>query len=405
MNSNRKGRNKKIRNTFGIFILCTAIMMARPGDLMKIQNNMSGSHGQEKVNEILEDWLISLVFPINSYNNEKEKGTQLITRMMELVQNSLFPSISFVNKIDTQKLATANEFYPTLEDLEELAKENNSEEEVENEETTAESLEAVLAVPGSGDGTIYSMESLRDYSFLKDTFYGGPALADADSSLLNGEILVNKDLTMDLTGDEPKILIYHTHSQEAFSDSAPGDESQTIVGMGDTLCTILQEKYGISVYHDRGTYDVIDNVLDRSAAYSVALGHIEEILANNPSIKVVIDLHRDGVNANTHLITEINGKKTAKIMFFNGLSQSSSGYLKNDYLSENLAFSLQMQLKAAEIFPGFTRKIYLRSYRYNMHLMPRTLLVECGGQTNTVEEARNAMEPLADILYSVLSGQ
>ena len=406
MNSNRKGRIKKIRNIFGIIILCTVIIMIGPGYLLKIQNNTSGSYGQEKWTGILTNQLISSIFPMNYYDNEKDEGTQLITRALELVRDSLFPSVSFVNKSDTQELAVANELYPTVEDLEEMARENSQEETtMESEASADETQEVVEALSGSGNGIIYPMESLMDHSFLIENFYTGPALSEADSSLLNGEVLVNKDLTMDLTGDEPKILIYHTHSQEAFTDSVPGDESGTIVGMGDTLASILQDKYGVSVYHDRNTYDIVDGVLDRSTAYSVALGSVEEILANNPSIKVVIDLHRDGVNEATHLITEINGKQVAKIMFFNGLSQSPSGYLQNDYLSDNLAFSLQMQLKAAELFPGFTRKIYLRSYRYNMHVMPRTLLVECGGQTNTVEEVRNAMEPLADTLYSVLSGQ
>ena len=404
MNSNRRGRIKKVRNTFGIIILCTVMLMVGPGYLLKMQSNISGSYGWDKWTGILTDQLISSIFPMNAYDDKKDEGTQLIIKTLELVRDSLFPSIAFVNKAASKELAVANELYPTGEDLEELARENSEEGETSTDENE-EAVEAVEAVSGSGNGVIYPIESLRNYSFLIENFYAGPALAEADSSILNGEELINKDLTMDLSGDEPKILIYHTHSQEAFADSVPGDESGTVVGMGDTLASILQDKYGISVYHDKNTYDVVDGVLDRSAAYSVAVGSIEEVLANNPSIKVVIDLHRDGVNESTHLVTEINGKQTAKIMFFNGLAQSTSGYLQNDYLSENLAFSLQMQLKSAELFPGFTRKIYLRSYRYNMHLMPRTLLIECGGQTNTVEEVRNAMEPLADILYSVLSGE
>ena len=69
-----------------------------------------------------------------------------------------------------------------------------------------------------------------------------------------------------------------------------------------------------------------------------------------------------------------------------------------------LAFSLQMQVAANNAYPGFTRRIYLRGYRYNMHFMPKTLLVEAGAQTNTVEEMRNAMEVLADLLHTVLVG-
>jgi len=258
-------------------------------------------------------------------------------------------------------------------------------------------------------GIVYPRASLMDYQFLINNFYVVDSSTYCDRSVLSPENLLDKDLTMDLSGDEPKILIYHTHSQESFADSVPGDEYGTVLGLGDTLTSVLQEKYGVAVYHERGIFDMIDGQLDRSEAYSMALPVVEKILAEHPSIKVVIDLHRDGVNEGTHLVTTVNGKPTAKIMFFNGLCRGATsgtkGFAQNPYLEDNLAFSLQMQLKAAEKYPEFTRRIYLRSYRFNMHVMPRTLLVECGAQTNTVEEVQNAMEPLADILYSVLSGQ
>ena len=170
---------------------------------------------------------------------------------------------------------------------------------------------------------------------------------------------------------------------------------------------ILNQKYKIETMHHEGVYDLIDGNLDRSKAYQLAEPEIKKILEENPSIEVVIDLHRDGVKETTHLVTEINGRKTAQIMFFNGLSRTRAngdiGYLANPYIEDNLAFSLQMQLEAAKKYPGFTRRIYLKSYRYNMHLMPKTLLIEAGAQTNTVEEMRHAMEVLAEVLDGVLT--
>ena len=107
-----------------------------------------------------------------------------------------------------------------------------------------------------------------------------------------------------------------------------------------------------------------------------------------------------------HLVTEINGKPTAQIMFYNGLSHTiNSGdlsYLPNPYIQDNLAFSLQMQLASERMYPGFVRHIYLKAYRYNLHLLPKSLLIEAGAQTNTVEEMKNAMEVLADTLCEVL---
>ena len=153
-------------------------------------------------------------------------------------------------------------------------------------------------------------------------------------------------------------------------------------------------------------YDLINGELDRSKAYDMAKPDIQKILEENPTIEVVIDLHRDGVNEGTHLVTEVNGKQTAQIMFFNGLSKTRANgeidYLANPYIQDNLAFSLQMQVAANNKYPGFARRIYLRGYRYNMHFMPKSLLIEAGAQTNTVEEMKNAMEVLADLLHTVL---
>ena len=148
-------------------------------------------------------------------------------------------------------------------------------------------------------------------------------------------------------------------------------------------------------------------IRDRSKAYNYALDGITNILQQNPSIEVVLDIHRDGVGENLHLVTQVDGRDTAQIMFFNGLSQTPEGpieYLQNPYREDNLAFSLQMQLGAAAYYPGFTRKIYLKGLRYNEHLRPKSSLIEVGAQTNTYEEALNAMEPLSELLDMVLQG-
>ena len=251
-----------------------------------------------------------------------------------------------------------------------------------------------------------SLEKLKDFDYLMGHFYTVDSSTSVDPEQLNAQTLLGKDLTIDQSGEGPKVLIYHTHSQEAFADSRKGEERDTIVGVGEYLAQLLNETYQIPTLHHKGVYDLIDGKLDRSRAYELALPEVEKILKENPSIEVVIDLHRDGVGDSTHLVEEINGKPTAQIMFFNGMSRTKANgpieYLKNLYIEDNLAFSLQMQL-AAQKYPGFTRRIYLKSYRYNMHVTPKTLLVEAGAQTNTVEEMRNAMEILAETLDTVLT--
>lgn len=246
---------------------------------------------------------------------------------------------------------------------------------------------------------------LADYETLVRNFYAIDANTMAGSDQLSVEKLLGMDMTLPQEGDGPQILIYHTHSQEAFVDSVPGDVNTGIVGVGECLTKILTEQYGYRVLHNTGQYDVET----RDNAYSRALPAVEQILAENPSIQVIIDLHRDEVAEETKLVTDIQGRPTARFMFFNGLSRTRKtgdiDYLANENQEANLAFSFQMQLKAAEYYPGLTRRIYLKGYRYNMHLRPRTLLVELGAQNNTVEEAINACDPLAHILDMVLKGE
>ncbi len=270
--------------------------------------------------------------------------------------------------------------------------------DVSNEDSTI----ASTVLPETEKKVVINRIKLQEFDYLRQNFYQVDNTTTIASDQLNAEQFLSKDMTLKQNVDGPQILIYHTHSQESYRDSVPGDASTTIVGVGDHLEALLEQKYGIEVLHHKGEYDAES----RSNAYSKVLPVIEQILKENPSIEVVIDLHRDGVPEDRHLVTEINGKPTAKIMFFNGLSrttfQGELEYLANPYLADNLALSFQMQLAAAEYYPGFTRKIYLKGYRYNLHVCPKSMLVEVGAQTNTFEEAQNAMEPLADILAKVL---
>lgn len=226
---------------------------------------------------------------------------------------------------------------------------------------------------------------------------------------LDINLFVNANLKSNLRGGEPKVLIFHTHSQEYFIDSTENLEESSIVGVGRKLASILVEEYNIPVVHDVGQYDVVDGILQRGTSYETMEPAVTRILKKYPSIEVIIDLHRDGIPDNIHLVTEINGKPTAKIMFFNGITRLNNNgepeeleTLYNPYLKDNLALSLQLQLISNELYPGFARNIYIKPYRYSLHMLPKSMLVEVGANTNTLEEAINAMEPLAEIIVKVL---
>ena len=253
-----------------------------------------------------------------------------------------------------------------------------------------------------------SPAKLADYDYLLGQFYIVDSNTEADAVQISAEDFLNQDFKISKDTESPQILIYHSHSQETFADSREGEEADTIVGVGDYLTQLLTENYGYKVVHLKEQFDMASGELDRSSAYDYARDYLEPYLQENPDIQVIIDLHRDGVPEDRHLVTEINGKPTAQILFYNGLSytieKGSLDYLPNPYIQQNLAFSFQLEYQAAQYYPEFYRGIYLAGYRYNLHLRPRSILLEAGAQTNTIQEVKNAMEPFADILNKVLQG-
>ncbi len=301
----------------------------------------------------------------------------------------------------------------SLAEQENVAASRQSAEETEQtvqEPTIQEPKEERLVSeeqPASHMGTIYNLEELSDYEYLLSHFYTVEPTTAVTAQELDAEKLLAEDMTIDRTVDGPQILIYHTHSQEGFADSVPGDPSTTIVGAGEYLAELLRNR-GYKVMHVTSVYDLIDGELDRSEAYSRAEEEISQILAEHPSIQSVIDLHRDGVAEGTRLVTELNGKTMARFMFFNGLSRTRKNgpieYLHNPYIEDNLALTLQLKLTCDQYYPGLARNIYLKSLRYNLHLSPKALLIEAGAQTNTLQEILNTMEPLADVLDTVFGG-
>lgn len=278
-------------------------------------------------------------------------------------------------------------------------------EENRSGENTAKEQETVALPHPQID---LSQAKLADFDYVMNQFFILDSNTETNAQQISSPRFLKEDLSVKKDSSVPQILIYHTHSQEAFADSREGQTEDTIVGVGDHLTELLEKTYGYQVIHITDPFDMMGGTLDRSKAYDYARASIEKVLEENPTIEVVIDLHRDGVPDDRHLVTQVNGKPTAQLLFYNGLSytvsQGAVSYLPNPYIEENLAFSFQLEYQAAQYYPDLYRGIYLAGLRYNLHLKPRALLLEAGAQTNTVEEVRNAMEPFADILNRVLKG-
>ena len=282
----------------------------------------------------------------------------------------------------------------------EVSQEGDNEENNEEDKSATETLSTTKEV-----STTYTMEQLEDVDFLVRNFYIVDATTKVTDSLFDAKKLLGKDMTIKQGNDAPQILIYHTHSQEAFIDSRPGKEEDTVVGVGTYLTKILEDDYGYNVIHDTTKYDILGGRVDRNLAYTYALDGVTKILEDNPSIEVIIDLHRNSGEGKT---VNIDGRETALVMLFNGLSRDQKGplpKLENPNLQDNLAMSLQLQLKSKELYPGLFKKNYLKFLRYNMHLRKKSILMELGTENNTVESEKNAMIPFAEILDDVLKGK
>lgn len=260
-------------------------------------------------------------------------------------------------------------------------------------------------VPASEKQKEYDWDSYTDMEAVRKEFFAIDATTEISDERLQPQMLLEKDISLTEGNGGPQILIYHTHSQESFADSIPGDKNTTIMGAGEYLTGLLRDTYGYEVLHHTGEYDVES----RDYAYSNALPALEAVLEQYPSVEVVIDLHRDAVAEDKKLVSYQNGRAAAQVMFFNGLShtkkQGDISYLANPYIDDNLAFSFQMQVLCNEYYPGLTRRIYLKGYRYNMHLCSKSLLIEMGAQTNTCDEIKNTLDIVAHVLDMCLSGE
>ncbi len=374
----------------------------------------------EMIGEVQEK-AVQAYFPVFSFLSEetkKEKDTALLADffagcipLYEYAGQHGFAPVQAESQSAVERIIEGAEDHE--KDVQELDLDTDLIEAVKNENIDSameEKRQQELAQTGEfieAEKTLtIDRTALQDFDKLVSKFYAVDSTTYIGRDQLDVLKLTEKDMTLQQRdASEPQILIYHTHSQEGFADSIPGDDATTIMGAGERLAQILREKYGFNVIHHLGKYDVES----RDYAYSNAAPDLEAVLAANPDIEVIIDLHRDEVPADTKLVTNICGRPTAKFMFFNGLSRTNKTgeieYLQNPNLDENLAFSFQMQMTSNEYYPGITRKIYLKGYRYNMHYRGKTLLIELGAQNNTVEEIMNACDPLAHILWLVLSGE
>lgn len=418
-------QRKQIKRVAITCVVLLSILVILTRIIIKSQKSIHDNIWQMTISESINTQMKKNYFLLAEYMEDKEEGISEAS-IFEKIMSESIPLYRYVRMMENET-ETEDDYMEKMIMLCEGKEEDGENEEVEDDilkEMQQENERYVKQKDAETDekkeekeeekketegfqkvvypAYTYDWSEKWGYEELVSNFYAIDGTTELQEEYMDIEKLLYQDLAIDTSGDGPQILIYHTHSQEAFADSVPGDASTTIVGAGDKLASLLQEEYGFEVLHHKGEYDVEN----RDYAYSNSLPEIERILQENPSIEVVIDLHRDEMREGKKLVMDLQGRPTARFMFFNGMSyirdKGAISYLENPYIEENLAFSFQAQVAANEYYPGIARRIYLKAYRYNLHLCPKSMLIELGAQTNTVEEIMNACEPLAHIIAIVL---
>ena len=223
------------------------------------------------------------------------------------------------------------------------------------------------------------------------------------------ESLLAKPLEWDLFAEEPTVLILHTHATESYTRGEEEyeetsafrtlDEAYNMISVGEHMRTILEEG-GITVLHDRQLHDYPSY----NGSYSNARKTIKQNLKDNPSLCLILDLHRDASGDDKNqmrTLATVDGVPAAQIMFVVGTGSSG---LKNPHWEENLAIALKLQVQMERLAPGICRNVNLRSQRFNQDLAAGALLVEVGAAGNTHEEALRAVEVLAQAILDLAGG-
>ncbi len=223
------------------------------------------------------------------------------------------------------------------------------------------------------------------------------------------EALASQGLELELKKGEPQVLIVHTHGSEAYAQdefhkyeesdvSRTEDKEYNVIRVGDRLTEVFEE-HGLTVIHDREIYDYPSY----TGSYTRSGDSVKSYIEQYPSIKIVIDLHRDAIGSGDTVYktkAELGGKSCAQVMLLVGTGENG---LAHPNWQENLKLALFMQNAMDYHYPSLARPIALKPERYNQHLTKGSLILEVGSSGNTLSEALLAIELFGDSVGAALA--
>ncbi|MCX7715518.1 MAG: stage II sporulation protein P [Clostridia bacterium] len=267
----------------------------------------------------------------------------------------------------------------------------------------------ILPTPENYIQTPVPTKETEEHNIEEIKISKGMAISNATKFEVNAEELASQPLEFKIDNNGAQVLIVHTHTTESYTDAdkksytasdsdRSTDTSKNIVQVGNHICDVLNNE-GIKTIHDTTVHDYPSF----NGAYGRSMTTIQKNLKENPSIKVVLDIHRDGLiredGTKLKVTTQINGEKTAQVMFVVGTN--GSGLAHNNW-HENLKLAAKLQKKANDMYPSLMRPINLREERFNQHLTLGSLIIEVGSNGNTLDEAVLGGEYIAKVIAAVL---
>ena len=287
------------------------------------------------------------------------------------------------------------------------------EEPVSSKAPEVSSEKVSSAAPVSAQGTVKGKIITRCISAGSGNLkYNNVSIKNSTSLKidLKTELLAGPSIRLQQTS-EPQVLIMHTHTTECFmledrdyySDSdlsRTTDDAKNIVAVGEVLKSGLEAK-GIGVIHATEKHDYPEY----TGSYTRSAVTVKKYLEKHPTIKVVIDLHRDAMmdseGTKTAVVSEIKGKKAAQLMIVAGCESGDVTGYPNWRQNFRLAIKLQQSLEV--MYPTLARPMLFTERKYNQHLTPGSILIECGTDANTLEQAKYSATLLADSLALTLN--
>ncbi len=229
--------------------------------------------------------------------------------------------------------------------------------------------------------------------------YDGTAVANATNYKIS-DLLDKKVAMPEFEKGKPAVLIYHTHTTECYRNEKgitnTTDASQNVVAVGEAMAEVFRSA-GYETIH----LTEIFNQPKFSGAYGVSMAAVKKVLAEHPSIKVVLDVHRDSIQdggIDYYPVTTVNGREAAQVMIVCGTEANG---LSHPNWRENFTYALQLSRKMGQLYGEISRPVNLRKDRFNTHFTPHTLLLEMGSSANTLEQALYAGELTARAMIAL----